>query len=67
MPDILSEIFNLVEAHAPETPHDAALKQAFRDTLTPAQLRLFEAYQEAEFHREETDREALFRFLLHAP
>ena len=52
MPDILSEIFNLVEAHAPETPHDAALKQAFRDTLTPAQLRLFEAYQEAEFHRE---------------
>ena len=47
MPDILSEIFNLVEAHAPETPHDAALKQAFRDTLT--------------------DREALFRFLLHTP
>ena len=42
-------------------------EQAFRDTLTPAQLRLFEAYQEAEFHREETDREALFRFLLHTP
>lgn len=48
-------------------PPDRALEQALRGTMSPEQLRLFEAYQEAEFHREETDREALFRFLLHAP
>ena len=66
MNDILSEIFDLVEAHAPEAPRDRALEQALRGTMSPEQLRLFEAYQEAEFHREETDREALFRFLLHA-
>ncbi|MDB7817474.1 hypothetical protein [Intestinimonas butyriciproducens] len=67
MNDILSEIFNLVEDHAPEAPRDHALEQALRGTMSPEQLRLFEAYQEAEFHREETDREALFRFLLHTP
>lgn len=67
MTDLIKELYYLVSDHLPEAPYDGALEQRLRDTMSPEQNKLFEAYRDSEFHREETDRMTLFRFLLHIP
>ncbi len=67
MNDFITDLFYFVEDHLPEAPHDGSIELKLRATMTPEQIQLFETYRDAEFTREEADRKALFRFLLHVP
>ncbi len=67
MTDFIKELYYLVSDQIPEAPYDNGLERLLRTTMSREQIKLFEAYQEMEFHREETERKALFRFLLHVP
>lgn len=62
--DIITEIYYLVDEKLPMGPHDPAVERRLWDSLTPEQAALFEAYQEMEAAREESERQALFRFLV---
>ena len=64
MDDIITEIYYLVDEKLHMGPHDPAVERRLWDSLTPEQASLFEAYQEMEAAREESERQALFRFLV---
>ena len=64
MSDIITDLYYLVDEKLPNGPYDHALEQRLRDSLTPEQLDLFEAYCEMNFHREDAERLDLFRYVL---
>lgn len=67
MTDFIRELYYLISDQLPEAPYDRSLERLLRNTMSREQIKLFESYQDMEFHREEVERQALFRFLLHIP
>lgn len=67
MSNFLNELYFLISDHLPEYEYDDTIERKLRNTMTPEQIDLFDSYRESEFDREEADRKALFRFLLHVP
>lgn len=67
MSDFLTELYFLISDHLPEAKAEGDWEDRLRSTMTPEQTALFDAYRGAEFDREEADRKALFRLLLHVP
>lgn len=64
-PDILTQIYNLISESLPAQHLPDYAAQAFMDSLTPEQTKLFNDYYLEESIREDEERLCLFRRLVH--
>lgn len=71
MPDLIDQLYYLIDGMLPVQHYPARAEQALEATLSPEQQQLFEDYQMEVFRRDNAERLILFRYLvklgLHIP
>ena len=71
MPDLIDQLYYLIDEALPIQRYPDRAEQALEATLSPEQRQLFEDYQMEVFERDSAERLILFRYLvrlgLHIP